>query len=358
MKIQHIFITAALATSLGACSIFKKSNSTKVTENQVSYPPYYAKFNDGVYAEMQTSKGNIILQLHYKETPLTVCNFVGLAEGKLPNKAKATGTPFYDGLSFHRVIENFMIQGGDPAGNGSGGPGYNFGDEFVDTLKHSGPGVLSMANSGPSTNGSQFFITHVATPWLDGKHTVFGKVMEGQDVVNAIRQGDVIQHLAVIRKGVDASKFQCDSAYFTGIQEKAKLARELSVQAEKQKFAKYITDNYPGAKETASGLWYVVDKEGTGAQAVAGKTVAVHYSGKLTNGTEFDNSYKRNEPISFVLGRGQVIPGWDEGIALMKEGGKYKLIIPAKLGYGDAGAGGVIPPGATLIFDTELVSVK
>jgi peptidylprolyl isomerase len=358
MKIQHIFIGAALALSLGACGIFKSSNSTKVTENQPSFPPYYAKFNDGVYAEMQTNKGNIILQLHYKETPMTVANFAGLAEGHIPNQAKAKGVPYYDGLSFHRVIDNFMIQGGDPAGNGSGGPGYNFGDEIVDTLKHSGPGILSMANAGPSTNGSQFFITHVATPWLDGKHTVFGKVVEGQDVVNAIRQGDSIKHLVIIRKGADAQNFKADSATFGAFQEKAKLARELAVQAEKQKFAQWITETYPGARQTASGLWYVVEKEGTGAQAVAGKTVAVHYSGKLTNGTEFDNSYRRNEPIEFVLGRGQVIQGWDEGIALMKEGGKYKLIIPANLGYGDRGAGGAIPPGATLVFDTELVSVK
>lgn len=162
---------------------------------------------DGLFAEMQTSKGTILLYLEMDKTPLTVANFVGLAEGKIKNKAREEGTPYYDGLSFHRVIPDFMIQGGDPDGNGSGGPGYSFKDEIDRSLHHSAPGILSMANAGPGTNGSQFFITHKETPWLDGKHTIFGHVVEGQDVVNAIRQGDVIQQVKIIRKGKQAKKF-------------------------------------------------------------------------------------------------------------------------------------------------------
>ena len=171
------------------------------------------KLEDGLYAKMETTKGTIYLQLYFDKTPLTVANFVGLAEGDIHNKAKADGVHFYDGLTFHRVIANFMLQGGDPDGNGRGGPGYRFKDETRDDLKHTGPGVLSMANAGPGTNGSQFFITHVATPWLDGKHTVFGKVINGQDVVDAIQQGDKITTLTIIRKGKEAKKFKAAKVF-------------------------------------------------------------------------------------------------------------------------------------------------
>lgn len=162
---------------------------------------------DGLYAQMTTNKGDILIQLEMEKTPFTVANFVALAEGNMPNSAKAEGVPYYDGLTFHRVIDNFMIQGGDPQGTGRGGPGYRFKDEFNPTLRHSSAGVLSMANAGPGTNGSQFFITHVPTPWLDNNHTVFGFVIEGQDVVNAIRQGDTIKTLQIIRKGAAAEAF-------------------------------------------------------------------------------------------------------------------------------------------------------
>ncbi len=334
------------------------ASSSKKMEHTLTINGNPVVVSDGIYAEMNTTKGTILLELHYKETPMTVCNFVGLAEGKISNNAKPAGTPFYDGLAFHRVIANFMIQGGDPAGNGSGGPGYKFADEFVPSLKHTGPGILSMANAGPGTNGSQFFITHVQTGWLDGAHTVFGKVVTGQDIVNAIAQGDKINTLVIHRLGSDAKKFEADDKAFKAYQDANVAKQKEASKAAMAEFENWVRTTYPTAKQTPSGLWYVVEQEGTGAQAAAGKQVSVHYAGKLQNGTEFDNSYKRGEPISFTLGAGQVIPGWDEGIALMKEGGKYKLIIPSELGYGKRGAGGVIPPNATLIFDTELVKVQ
>ena len=140
-------------------------------------------------ATFNTSKGDIRIQLFEELVPNTVANFVKLIEDG-----------FYNGLKFHRVIPDFMIQGGCPLGNGTGGPGYQFADEFHPELKHDGPGVLSMANSGPNTNGSQFFITHVETPWLDGKHSVFGKVLDGQDVVDAVEGGDLINEITLLDK--------------------------------------------------------------------------------------------------------------------------------------------------------------
>lgn len=319
--------------------------------------------NTKMYAQIETDKGNIKIELFFNETPMTVANFVALAEGDMKNTAKAEGVPFYDGLKFHRVIskangdaQDFMVQGGDPQGTGAGDPGYKFADEFVDTLNFDKPMLLAMANSGPNTNGSQFFITVTETTWLNQKHTIFGKVVEGQDVVNKIKQGDVMNKVTIIREGKDAKKFDAVSI-FTAVQEKAAKDAELKALEASKGFDDYIKSNYPDAEKTASGLYYVVEKEGTGAQAVAGKSVSVHYAGTLQDGSEFDNSFKRGDPITFQLGVGQVISGWDEGIALMKEGAKYKLIIPYQLAYGEAGRPPVIPAKATLIFDTELMKV-
>ncbi|MDY8137832.1 peptidylprolyl isomerase [Aquimarina sp. 2201CG5-10] len=308
---------------------------------------------DGLYAKFNTNKGSILVNLEYTKTPGTVGNFVGLAEGNLENEAIPQGKPYYNGLKFHRVIADFMIQGGDPQGTGAGGPGYQFDDEIHPDLKHDGPGVLSMANAGPGTNGSQFFITHTNTDWLDGKHTVFGKVVEGQDIVNAIAQGDEIESLEIVRVGAEAENFNAVETFrkFNG----AKAERE---EAAKKKAEALLEELAAGFDKTESGLRYKVIQNGDGKQAEKGKTVSVHYKGSLTDGTVFDSSYKRNQPIDFPLGMGHVISGWDEGIALLKVGDKARFVIPPYLGYGAQGAGGVIPPDATLIFDVELVEVK
>ena len=307
---------------------------------------------EGIYARFTTSKGQILVQLTHDKTPGTVGNFVALAEGDLENSAKPQGTPYYDGLKFHRVIADFMIQGGCPLGTGTGDPGYKFDDEFVSELKHDGPGVLSMANAGPGTNGSQFFITHTATPWLDGKHTVFGKVVEGQEVVDAIAQGDVIETLAIERVGDAAQNWNAVEAF--RVFENARAKRE----EEAKKAAQEALDKLAaGFDQTDSGLRYKIIQKGSGAQAEKGKSVSVHYEGSLDNGQVFDSSYRRKDPITFTLGIGQVIQGWDEGIALLKEGDKARFVIPSYLGYGERGAGGVIPPNATLVFDVELVKV-
>ena len=308
---------------------------------------------NGIYAKFNTDKGSIVVQLTYDKTPGTVGNFVGLAEGNLENSARPQGKPYYDGLTFHRVISDFMIQGGCPLGTGTGDPGYKFDDEFRQDLRHDRPGVLSMANAGKGTNGSQFFITHTPTPWLDDNHTVFGFVTEGQDVVDAIAQGDTINSIEIIRVGEEAQKWNAIEAFrtFEGSREK-RLAEEKR-QAEER--MKNLTE---GFDKTESGLYYKILEKGNGTKAQKGKTVSVHYEGKLENGQVFDSSYKRNQPIEFSLGVGQVISGWDEGISLLNVGDKARFVIPPHLGYGTRGAGGVIPPNAVLVFDVELKNVK
>ena len=308
---------------------------------------------NGIYAKFNTAKGAILVKLTHDLTPGTVGNFVGLAEGQLENSARPMGKPYYDGLKFHRVIPDFMIQGGCPLGQGTGGPGYNFDDEFHPSLKNDKPGVLSMANAGPGTNGSQFFITHVPTNWLDGKHTVFGHVVEGQDVVDAIAQGDSIDSLEIVRVGDEAQKWNAIEAFrtFEGSREKRIAEQKRLAEEALEKLA-------AGFQKTESGLRYQIIQKGSGKQAEKGKKVSVHYQGALENGQVFDSSYKRKQPIEFQLGVGQVIEGWDEGIALLQVGDKARFVIPSYLGYGSRGAGGVIPPDATLVFDVELMDVK
>ena len=308
--------------------------------------------DNGIYAKFTTPKGDILVNLEYEKTPGTVGNFVALAEGNLENSAKPQGTPYYNGLKFHRVIADFMIQGGCPQGTGTGNPGYKFDDEIHPELKHDAPGKLSMANAGPGTNGSQFFITHVATPWLDGKHTVFGSVVEGQDVVDAVAQEDTMD-VEIIRVGEVAEKWNAVEAFrtFEGTREK----REAEAKAKQKELLDSVAAGYD---ETPSGLRYKILQNGEGKQATKGAMVSVHYKGQLLDGTVFDSSYKRKQPIDFAIGVGQVIPGWDEGIQLLKVGDKARLVIPSDLAYGAQGAGGVIPPNATLIFDVELMNVK
>jgi peptidylprolyl isomerase len=310
---------------------------------------------DGLFARITTNRGDIVVRLEFEKTPLTVCNFVALAEGKMTS---AGNKPYFDGITFHRVIADFMIQGGDPTGTGRGGPGYQFPDEFDPSLKHNGPGILSMANAGPGTNGSQFFITHVATPHLDGKHSVFGKVIEGQDVVNAIRQGDKIETVSIIRNGAAAKAFKADQSAFDALLLDIKNREQAAIKAKTDADLALIRQKYSHLTQDDSGIWYSISKQGNGAVPTPGKTVQVKYKGMLLNGKVFDNSDSHGGSVDFVVGVGQIIPGFDKSLMAMKQGEKRLIVIPPELAYGRQGAGDLIPPNTFLVFELELVRVK
>ena len=308
---------------------------------------------NGLFATISTSKGEIKIELEFEKTPGTVGNFVGLSLGLINNSIKPLGEAYYNGLKFHRVINDFMIQAGCPFGTGTGDPGYKFDDEFHSELKHDRPGVISMANAGPSTNGSQFFITHVETPWLDNKHTVFGNVIDGMDVVNSISQNDEITSVKINAVGDKAKAFDAAKAFEDFNKSKAD-----RINKENENELKILKDLSKGYSKTSSGLLYKLEKENNSHKPSNGNKVKVHYKGMLLDGTVFDSSFKRNQPIEFTLGVGQVIKGWDEGISLLGIGDKASFIIPSDLAYGTSGAGGVIPPNATLVFEVELISAE
>lgn len=353
MRKLLLIITAFSTLTFGAMAQKKQKQKLSKMDKE-----FLSKQPDGIYAKFETNKGDIYTVLEHKKTPMTVANFVGLAEGKIKNTAKGEGVPYYDGLKFHRVIPNFMIQGGCPLGTGTGDPGYKFPDEFDSSLKHTGPGILSMANAGPGTNGSQFFITHVETPWLDGKHTVFGHVVQGQDIVNAIAGNDTIKKLTILRKGKEAEAFDAAKTFEAekGNAGAKQAAREKAEEEARTAAAAQAMKQFENGKTTASGLKYVVEKEGTGVNPTATSNVTVHYTGKFLNGTVFDSSVQRGQPASFPLN--QVIRGWTEGLQLMKEGAKYVFYIPYQLAYGEQGYPGAIPPKSDLIFEVELIKVN
>ena len=311
---------------------------------------------DGVFAIMQTSKGSIVLELFYDKTPLTVTNFVGLAEGTLD---AAKGKPFYDGLTFHRVIADFMIQGGDPEGTGRGGPGYRFADECRDDLFFDKPGYLAMANAGPGTNGSQFFITHVPTDWLNGKHTIFGQVVnaDSQKVVNAVQQGDKIEKLTIVRQGEAAKAFTATQADFDKLAEEAKIAAAEKAKAANAKKIAEVEKAFPGYAKDSNGIYFKTTKEGSGSKIGGRKNVACEYKGYLVDGRVFDQSKGRG-PLEFVTDGGQMIPGFDIMVQDMKVGEKRTIVIPSDLAYGPNGIPGVIPGGAYIAFDVELVRAR
>ncbi len=339
---------------------------------------------DGVYARLSTSKGKILIYLETEKAPMTSANFIALAEGNSNILGKEFKAPLYNGVKFHRVIKDFMIQGGDPQGTGEGGPGYKFYDEFHPDLKHVGPGILSMANSGPNTNGSQFFITHVKTPWLDNKHSVFGHVLEGQSVVDAIQQNDIIDSIVILRVGKKYKKYDPSKTFlncYTKIDVKKSILTKHQDQAKalsEEKYKEFIFDEVkkkvkndfskslfgrislifksPKLIQTASGLVYVVHNYGDTSKVRKGNIISLHYTGKLFNDEKFDSSLDRNQAFDIKYKEQSLISGFEEGLALVGKNGKVTLYIPYFLGYGTKGVS-IIPPYSDLIFDLQILEI-
>lgn len=310
----------------------------------------------GLFARLATNKGDIVVQLEYAKAPLTVGNFVGLAEGKLD---ASKGKRFFDGLSFHRVVPDFIIQSGDPKGDGTGGPGYEFPNEIASDLKYDAEGVVGMANAGPNTNGSQFFITMKALPELDGGYSIFGKVVKGMDVVKTIAQNDKLVKVEIIRNGGAARAFKADQKAWNSreapiaasIKKAADDKRAVDIAAIKQKWPDLVPD--------ADGIFQKTLKPGSGATPTAGQTVSVSYKGMLVDGQVFDQSDFHGGPVDFQVGVGRIIPGWDKVVMQMKKGEKRMVVIPPELAYGARGTpGGPIAPDSFLAFEVELVALK
>ncbi|MGB1449136.1 MAG: peptidylprolyl isomerase [Flavobacteriaceae bacterium] len=336
----------------------------------------YPDLENGLYADIATNKGSIVVALAHDKTPITVANFVSLAEGEnefVSDEFK--GKKYYEGIVFHRVIPDFMIQGGDPTASGSGGPGYRFEDEITD-LTHSGPGILSMANAGPATNGSQFFITHKATPWLDGKHTVFGAVVSGQEVVDSIAQMDTIQKVTIIRKGSEAKRFDAPKIfadYFNGMEQR-KAEQEEKVALGKLKTLEKFDIQKAKAKSTASGLQYLITKKGEGAAVTSTYKAMTHYAVYFEDGTLLETSMLETaeelgvvneqrklanayQPLPADVSDGAaMIEGFKEGLRLLNVGDEATLFLPYTMAYGEDGGRG-IPPKANLIFEIKIVEL-
>lgn len=293
---------------------------------------------NGLYAVIDTNRGKIVLRLHYKQTPLTVVNFVGLAEGTKGSNQQAD-VPFYDGLIFHRVVDGFVIQSGDPRGRGTGGPGYQFEDEFHPDLKHTGSGIVSMANSGPNTNGSQFFITHGATKHLDNLHTVFGQVVSGQDIVSKIKKGDAMNTVRIRRIGSEAEAFTATQKDFERAQ---------------------IRHRHPKAAFTGSGIGYLIDKPGKGQESpTPGARVTVHYKASIYDtGEAFANTREQQQAYVFVVGKGRTLKAWDEILPTMTRGEQRTIFVPPELAYGAKGRPPVVPGNKLLVFEIELLDFQ
>ena len=352
----------------------------------------YPDLKNGLYADIQTNKGDMLVELFYKATPGTVANFISLAEVNntyVPDSLK--GKRYYDGTKSHRVIKDFMFQAGDRTATGEGSPGYQFADEFVDTLKFTRKGQLAMANSGPATNGSQFFITEKDTPWLTHHHTIFGQVINGEDVISKITdeqtsQEDsrpktpvIIKKIQIIRVGKEAEKFDAPKVFDIFMKEQTELARQKEAQerAESERKIAELAEQESQAVAYPSGIKILKLREGNGIQPAQGQRVLVNYAGYLrANGQLFDSNIKEVAQANNAydqqreMGGGYapypweysqkvgLIPGFKEALLTMKVGEKLRVFIPSSLAYGERGIPGVIPPDAPLVFDIEIVDVE
>ena len=373
MKIKLFLLL--IFTLNASCNSSKKQKKNLITKAEKSMT---TKDDSEIYAILNTSKGTIKIKLFFQKTPVTVANFISLAEGTNDTVSQEfKGKKYYNGIKFHRVIKDFMIQGGDPTGTGSGSPGYKFKDEIVENLKHDSPGVLSMANAGPGTNGSQFFITHKETPWLDGLHTVFGKVVSGQDIVDSIEQGDEIVNISIERNGLKARSFNASEIFSNHFkdEEQRKNDEEKKLKKLKENVSESHFELKEKSKETETGLRYFINKKGNGEKVDETKTIMTHYAVYFEDGTLLDTSIlkvaeaynqvniqRKNagayNPIEARVGpKDMMINGFKEGLKLLRIGDKATLFLPYYLAYGETESRG-IPAKSNLIFEVEIVSQK
>jgi cyclophilin family peptidyl-prolyl cis-trans isomerase/FKBP-type peptidyl-prolyl cis-trans isomerase len=382
----------------------------------------YPDLEDGLYAEFVTNKDTMVAKLFFEDAPVTVANFVALAEGVHPLvKEEYKGKRYYDSLTFHRVMNDFMIQGGDPTATGTGDPGYKFEDELIPSLKHDKPGLLSMANGGINSNGSQFFITEKATPWLDGYdtegnlkdcanprvycHAVFGELVQGFDVLDTISnvkveprsnkplEDIVILELNIIRKGGNAKKFDAAKVFteeLPKIKERAEAAKaEAAIKAEKaQKEAKVLAEaakaDFLKKNETLkgrridspTGMAMIFTYESDGVKPKSTDRVNIDCAGYLENGELFWTTWKEVAEKNGKYDERQdkqggyaafnmpfnetatLVTGFREAMLNMKVGDKARVFIPHYLGYGVNGRPPLIPGNTNLIFDIQLTSIK
>lgn len=331
------------------------------------------KYPDGLYAELNTVKGQIVLYLEFEKTPMTVANFVGLAEGTIENDAFPLGTPYFDGSAFHRVVPNHVIQAGSPTDGQTQGPGYMFPNEIHPDLRHSSDGMLGMASSGPHTNTSQFYITLSDRSYLDNNYTVFGHVVEGIEVVHAIVQDDVIDSVVIVRIGKKAKQFKADTEVFQNLVNEAKEKLSAEEDAKTKKETDMIQANWPEAETTESGLKYVVVQDGKGEAAKSGETLRVIYTGNTLDGNQSFTSGSDGRltpiteaaPFEFVLGESRINPGVNEALSDMKKGEKRILILTSDLAFGTSGFYArevqgqkrfVISPNTTLVYEIEVLN--
>ena len=333
------------------------------------------KYSNGLYAEVTTNKGLIVLQLEFKKTPMTAANFVGLAEGTIKNAALPEGTPFFNGTKFHRVVPGHVIQTGIPANGKGQGPGYQFPNEIrLPELNHDRAGMLNMANSGPHTNASQWCIMLGNRSYLNGDYTVFGHVIQGMDVVFAVVQGDEVQSVKIVRVGKDAESFRPATESFQKMVEEARVRVQQAEAKKKADEEKAVRRNWPQAKAMDNGVKYVVVREGSGEIPASGMRMKVAYSGKSLYDLRFVSTAEggrpsfgeKPEPFEIEVGKGLVNPGFDAAIARMRKGEKRILIVPANQAYRTGGFYDKekpgqkrfhISPNTLLVYEVEVLDI-
>lgn len=332
------------------------------------------KYPDGIYAELHTNKGLIVLSLAHEKTPMTVASFIGLAEGTIKNDVFPEKIPYFNGTRFHRVVPGHVIQAGTPNTDGTAQLGYMFPNEIHPGLSHTRAGVLGMANGGPHTNGSQFYITLGDRSYLDGDYTVFGEVIAGMDVVFAIVQGDVINEVKIVRSGDVAGRFRADTETFQNLVVQVRKKVENQEKEKKARESAIIQDKWPGAIETDTGLMYIIASEGTGRVPGSGSKVRLRYTGEILGGTAFfsagdgqPNEEPPAEDFVFVIDENEIHSGFDQSVARMRAGEKRIIIVPSRLGYGTGGFYArekkgkkrfVISPNSTLVYEIELLEIR